>query len=96
MFSKMTHYLLSNPFHAKQEQAQDQLQERAEETRRHAMLSSRSTPVCSHCRSDDITCVASAQWSNEKQEWELANTFARPAHCNTCDRDGEIVWLPLS
>jgi hypothetical protein len=91
----MTHYLLSNPFHSKQDQA-DQLQHRAEQTRRHTMLSSRSTPVCGHCRSDDITCVATAQWSNEKQEWELANTFARPAHCNTCNRDSEIVWLPLS
>jgi hypothetical protein len=90
--AKMTHHLLSNPFHAKQ----DDLRERAEETRRLAMLSSRSTPVCGHCRSDDITCVATAQWSNEKQEWELANTFARPAHCNTCDRDSEIVWLPLN
>jgi hypothetical protein len=91
----MTHYLLSNPFHSKQDQA-DQLQHRGDQTRRHAMLSSRSTPVCGHCRSDDITCVATAQWSNEKQEWELANTFARPAHCNTCNRDSEIVWLPLS
>jgi hypothetical protein len=87
--AKMTYHLLSNPFHSKQEQ------ERAEETRR-AMLSSRSTPVCGHCRSDDITCVATAQWSNEKQEWELANTFARPAHCNSCNQDSEIVWLPLN
>ena len=90
LWRKMTHHLLSNPFHSKQEQ------ERAEETRRHAMLSSRSTPLCGHCRSDDITCVATAQWSNEKQEWELANTFDRPAHCNSCNRDGEIVWLPLN
>jgi len=94
-FRKMTHYLLFNPFHSKQEE-QDHLQERAEQARRGAMLSSRSTPVCGHCRSDDITCVATAQWSNENQEWELANTFDRPAHCNTCNRDSEIVWLPLN
>lgn len=88
----MTHYLLRNPFHSKQEQEHD----RVEQTRRSAPLSSRSTPVCGHCRSDDITCVATAQWSNEKQEWELANTFDRPAHCNSCNRDSEIVWLPLN
>ena len=39
---------------------------------------------------------ATAQWSNEKQEWELANTFAQPAHCNTCNMACEIVWLPLN
>ncbi len=36
------------------------------------------------------------QWSNENQEWELANTFAQPAHCNTCNMACEIVWLPLN
>lgn len=87
---KMTHHLLSNPF-SKQENL-----ERAEETRRRAMLTSRSTPVCGHCRSDDIVSQATAQWSNEKQEWELANTFAQPARCNTCNQPCEIVWLPLN
>jgi hypothetical protein len=70
--------------------------ERAEETRHRAMRSSRATPVCGHCRSDDIVSQATAQWSNEKQEWELANTFAQPAHCNTCSMACEIVWLPLN
>ena len=87
----MTHHLLSNPFHSKQEN-----QERAEARRRAAAMSSRSTPVCSRCRSDDIISQATAQWSNEKQEWELANTFAQPAHCNTCNMACEIVWLPLN
>jgi hypothetical protein len=87
----MTHHLLSNPFHSKQEN-----QERAHEARRHAHLSTRSTPVCGHCRSDDIVSQATAQWSNERQEWELANTFAQPAHCNTCNVACEIVWLPLN
>jgi hypothetical protein len=95
-FGKMTHYLLSNPFHSKQDQAQDHLQERPEEARQRAMRSTRSTPVCGHCRSDDIVSQATAQWSNEKQEWELANTFAQPAHCNTCNQPCEIVWLPLN
>ena len=63
---------------------------------RQAMLSTRSTPVCSKCRSDDIISHATAQWSNEKQEWELANTFAQPAHCNSCNAPCEIVWLPLN
>jgi hypothetical protein len=100
----MTHPLLFNPFHIKQDAApdarqdhrQDNRQERAEPAPRRAARSSRATPVCGHCRSDDITCMATAQWSNEQQEWELANTFDRPAHCNTCDRDSGIVWLPLN
>src|SRR5579859_2805738 len=88
--TKMTHHLLFNPFHSKQEN-----HERAQDTRRH-VLSTRTTPVCGHCRSDDITSQAIVQWSNEKQEWELASTFAQPAHCNTCNKPTEIVWLPLN
>jgi hypothetical protein len=84
----MTHPLLFNPFHSRQELAQERTEERR--------WSTRSTPVCGHCRSDDITSMATAQWSNEKQEWELANTFAQPAHCNTCNMACEIVWLPLN
>jgi hypothetical protein len=88
----MTHPLLFNPFHSKQEP----LQEHAREARRHAVFSTRATPVCGHCRSDDIISKATAQWSNEKQEWELADTFAQPAHCNACNVTCEIVWLPLN
>jgi hypothetical protein len=84
----MTHPLLLNPFHARQEPAQ--------KADRRSMPSARSTPVCSHCYCDDITSHATAQWSNEKQEWELANTFAQPAHCNSCNSPCEIVWLPLN
>jgi hypothetical protein len=88
----MSHPLLFNPFHSKQ----DNVQERAPETRLRAVVPARASPVCGHCRSDDIISMATAQWSNEKQEWELADTFARPAHCNTCNIACEIVWLPLN
>jgi len=56
----------------------------------------RSTPVCSHCQSDDVVSHAVVQWSNESQEWQLASTFDRPAHCNGCNRPCGIVWLPLN
>jgi hypothetical protein len=46
--------------------------------------------------SDDVISSATVQWSNEQQEWELADTFAKPAHCNTCKLACEIVWLPLN
>jgi hypothetical protein len=88
----MTHPLLFNPFHASQEQRP----ERAQQVRRHAALPTRTTPVCGHCRSDDIISKATVQWSNEQQEWELADTFAKPAHCSTCNMACEIVWLPLN
>ena len=84
----MTHPLLLNPFHSKQEPV-----EKADQP---TVLSTRSTPVCSNCRSDDIISQATAQWSNEKQEWELANTFAQPARCNNCNAPCEIMWLPLN
>jgi hypothetical protein len=60
---------------------------------RHA---TRSTPVCSQCRSDDIVAQATVQWSNESQEWELASTFRMPAHCNHCNGSCELTWLPLN
>src|SRR5882757_4939390 len=58
--------------------------------------SSRSTPLCSNCRSDDIIAHATVQWSNESQEWELASTFGQPAHCNHCNSSCDITWLPLN
>jgi hypothetical protein len=81
----MTHPSLLNPFNPNQESAK--IFNRRE---------TRSTPVCSNCQSDDIISHATAQWSNESQEWELANTFAQPAHCNRCNGPCGIVWLPLN
>ena len=49
-----------------------------------ANRAARATPVCAACGSDDIICHATAQWSNEAQAWQLANTFNQPARCNTC------------
>jgi len=84
----MPHALLLNPFSLNQEPAQI--------VNRRASRATRSTPVCSHCRSDDIISQATAQWSNESQEWELASTFGQPAHCNHCNRACDITWLPLN
>jgi len=81
----MKHALLLNPFNMSQEPAKI--------VHRRAI---RSTPVCSQCRSDDITSRAMVQWSNESQQWELASTFNQPTHCNTCDRACGIIWLPLN
>jgi len=97
----MAHPLLFNPFHSRPEptpeRAQEQMEGRAEEAdTQPARRLARSTPVCSHCRSDDIVSQASVQWSNEKQEWELASTFAQPVHCKACNRPCDIVWLPLN
>ena len=78
----MTHPSLLNPFNPRQETAK--------------FFNRRTTPVCSNCQSDDIISHATAQWSNESQEWELANTFAQPAHCNGCNSPCDIVWLPLN
>jgi hypothetical protein len=79
----MTHPSLLNPF-------------RQEQAKLFDGGASRCTPVCANCQSDDIISHATAQWSNESQEWELANTFAQPAHCNRCNSSCEIVWLPLN
>jgi hypothetical protein len=80
--------LLRNPF----EQAPDAVPA----ARHHETRATRATPVCSRCQSDDITCSATVQWSNESQEWQLANTFDLPAHCNSCGNSGDLTWLPLN
>ena len=84
----MTYPSLLNPFNAGQESTKS--------FGRRAAPAKRTTPVCSNCQSDDIIGHATVQWSNESQEWELANTFAQPAHCNHCNSRCEIMWLPLS
>ena len=56
----------------------------------------RYTPVCAHCQSDDLICHAIAQWSNRTQQWELANTFDQPVHCNSCDSPCTVTWQALS
>ena len=90
----MKHTALLNPFNLNQEPGQiANRQEPAEIVSRRA---SRSTPVCSVCQSDDIIAHATVQWSNESQEWELADTFNQPAHCNYCNRACDILWLPLN
>jgi hypothetical protein len=82
----MREALLVNPFNSKQGGLAEIVNQRA----------SRSTPVCSNCQSDDVISHAVAQWSNESQEWQLANTFDQPAHCNDCSGPCGIVWLPLN
>jgi len=81
----MKHTSLLNPFEHSQEPAQIVNRPTA-----------RSTPVCSVCQSDDIIARATVQWSNESQEWELADTFNPPAQCNHCNRACDLVWLPLN
>jgi hypothetical protein len=56
----------------------------------------RYTPVCAHCQSDDLVCHAIAQWSNRSQQWELANTFDQPVHCNSCGNQCTVAWQPLN
>jgi hypothetical protein len=90
---------LMNPFEIVQDRiSQDRItQDRPQPIERKVTnRAARSTPVCNACGSDDIICHATAQWSNEAQEWQLANTFNQPAHCNTCNHDGNLVWLTLN
>jgi hypothetical protein len=87
----MTHALLLNPFNSTHNSTQDP----AQIVNRRTSPATRSTPVCSCCQSDDIIAQATAQWSNESQQWELANTFGQPAHCVSCNGPCGIVWLPL-
>jgi hypothetical protein len=99
----MQHALLLNPFSLGTEQVQT-LQEgrqenrqeyRQEQTRLVSPMAVRSTPVCASCQSDDIICFVPAQWSNEQQQWEIANTFDQPAHCNHCNATCDIAWRAL-
>jgi hypothetical protein len=84
----MKHASLLNPFNLSQEPSKP--------ARNANRLATRLTPVCSSCQSDDIVASATVQWSNESQEWELANTFDRPTHCNSCKGACEIIWRPLN
>jgi len=84
----MKEALLRNPF--------DAVDASGKPARTVNRVATRSTPVCSHCQSDDIVAQATVQWSNETQEWELASTFRMPAHCNHCNAGCDITWLSLN
>jgi hypothetical protein len=89
---------LMNPFEIVQDLVtQDRIAERPQPAELKVInRAAHSTPVCAACGSDDIICHATAQWSNEAQEWQLANTFNQPAHCKSCNHDGNLVWLTLN
>jgi hypothetical protein len=89
----MRHASLLNPFNLNSENLNP---EPTQVAVRRTTRATRSTPVCSNCNSDDIISHATVQWSNESQEWELASTFAQPAHCNACNSSCGIVWLTLN
>ena len=82
----MREALLLNPFDAIPEVA----------PRRQPQAGPRVTPVCAACRSDDIVTQAVVQWSNEAQDWQIADTFGQPAHCNTCRGACSISWVPIN
>src|SRR6185369_4387796 len=66
---------LVNPFETTEDRVtQDRVtQDRPQPIERKVInRAARSTPVCAACGSDDIICHATAQWSNEAQEWQLA------------------------
>jgi hypothetical protein len=88
----MSYDSLRNPFSLNQEQPAQNVSRQPIRS----MRSSRATPVCASCQSDDIIAHATVQWSNESQEWELANTFDQPAHCAHCNGPCDILWLPLN
>ena len=99
----MRHAALLNPFSLGPESIQivsrqDQVrpeQVRQEQVRIISRQAARSTPVCSRCETDDIISHVTAQWSNEQQQWELANAFDRPTHCNRCNTACDIKWVAL-
>ena len=82
----MGRVVLLNPFSSTTEQVH-----RAQSSEQ----SSSSTPVCFDCKSDDIVTHAVAQWSNEAQEWQLAETFNKQGYCHRCNRPCEIAWVPF-
>jgi hypothetical protein len=90
----MKHASLLNPFNLSQEQPARIANKAVNKVA--ALRAARSTPVCSSCRSDDITSLATVQWSNESQQWELASTFHQPTHCNSCGAACEVTWVPLN
>ena len=100
----MRHAALLNPFSLGPEPGRPEpvqivsrqdVASRQDQVRLVSRQSARSTPVCSRCESDDIISHVTAQWSNEQQQWELANSFDRPAHCNHCNGACDIKWVAL-
>ena len=51
--------------------------------------------VCSECGSTEVLADAYAEWDTEAQDWAVASTFEKGAHCAECDGDTRIDAVPL-
>jgi hypothetical protein len=82
----MRETLLLNPFNSVPEAAPVRRQ----------LTGTRITAACTTCQSDDIVSHAVIQWSNEAQDWQIADAFNQPAYCNACRSACTIVWRPIN
>lgn len=52
------------------------------------------TPVCSTCKSDNITADVYCQWNNFGQYWEITGDPGENyCWCNKCDNETSIEWI---
>jgi hypothetical protein len=51
-------------------------------------------PVCTECRSNNITVDANAAWDMDLQDWSLSATFDN-AYCCTCEGECKLDWQEI-
>jgi len=55
----------------------------------------RTQVVCAHCGSRNVVVDAYAQWDEEKQEFEVVQTFDKGAFCADCDDHTRVNEIPI-
>ncbi len=58
-----------------------------------ALKETRVTPLCSHCRSEDVSVDASARWDDEAQNYVLSGTYDN-TDCHHCDGETHTFDVP--
>lgn len=50
--------------------------------------------ICCHCKRDNVTLDANAEFNTDTQRWDLASTFQQ-AFCHDCDGETSLKKVTI-
>lgn len=53
-------------------------------------------PVCDSCGSGEVSVDGACRWDVEASAWSLQSTFDDDGHCDDCEGECRIKWVPVS
>lgn len=53
-------------------------------------------PVCGRCGSVEVSVDGACRWDDDASAWSLQSTFDDDGHCDGCEGECRIKWVPVS